>query len=325
MAVNDAGIPSLDAVLHPVTMTRHLRQVLPERWGPIRDIQFQILKRHRTRCTFAISWPGPHGWRMVIGKVFAVDRADVYRAMEAIRRAGFGPDEEFSIPEPLAYIPDLRLLLQEHVPGPRAKQVLVTGSERDRAAAADRAAQWLARFQAIGPRIGEADRVDDLLQTCERWSRGVTDVGGSLAEKATRLGGELEGIARWLRPIELCAGHHHYTGGQILLSERRTATIDWDGYALADPAADAATFVVDLKRIGWKNPSSNEALGQVATFFVMKYFSLVPPAIRVNLPFYAAARCLRLAYNDVEHREAGWCEKAGAMLDEGLRILQRGL
>jgi hypothetical protein len=88
---------------------------------------------------------------------------------------------------------------------------------------------------------------------------------------------------------------------------------------------DAATFVVDLKRIGWKNPASIPGLDQAAGLFLVTYLSRVPAAVRANLPFYAAARCLRLAYKDVDHRGAGWHEKAETMLDEGLRVLQQGL
>src|SRR5919197_1030323 len=66
----------------------------------------------------------------------------------------FGPEQEVSIPEPLAYVPELRLLLQEKVDGPRAKEIFLADDERRRVDASVRSARWLARFHAIAPRSG---------------------------------------------------------------------------------------------------------------------------------------------------------------------------
>jgi aminoglycoside phosphotransferase (APT) family kinase protein len=320
--VRDRGLPGLEAVLDPVLIEQHLRRVLPGEWGPFRDTRSRILRHKKgRRCTFEIAWPGADGWRAVIGKVYPTDRADIYRTMETIRGAGFGPDDEFSIPEPLAYVPELHLLLQEKVHGPRAKQVLMTGSERDRTDAAERAGRWLARFQATAPRIGEADPAEDPLQSAQEWSRGLTEVGGALADRAARLGEQLEVAVRGRRPIEVCAGHGDFRSGQILLAEGRTATVDWDRHDVADPCRDAATFVVGLKRISWKEPDASAMLDRVAEHFLEAYFSWGSPTVRADLPLYEAARCLGEAHKDVRRREAGWAEKASDILDQGLRAL----
>jgi aminoglycoside phosphotransferase (APT) family kinase protein len=318
---SERGIPGLESVLDPVVMEQHLRRVLPDDRGPIRDLRFRILRHKRGRCTFEIAWPGADGWRAVIGKAYATDRADVYRTMETIRAAGFGPDDAFSIPEPLGYVPELHVLLQEKVHGPRAKQVFLTGSERDRTDAAERAGRWLARFQATAPLLGEADPAEDLLQSAQQWSRDLTAVGGPLADKAARLGEQLAAAARGRRPIEFCAGHGDFRSGQILLAERRTVTVDWDRYDAADPCRDVATFVVGLERIAWKIPDASALLDRVAEHFLGAYFSCVSPAVRVNLPLYEAARCLAEAHKDVRRRETGWIGKAPAILDHGLRAL----
>jgi phosphotransferase family enzyme len=323
--VGDPGIPTLEAVFDPVTMRRHLRQALPAAWEPGADIRFQVLKRHRSRCTFEIAWPAAHGWRCLVAKVYATDRSDVYRAMQAIRRAGFGPEGGLSIPEPLAYVPELRLLLQEKVQGPRAKQTLLTGHDADGAAASERCALWLVRFQATAPRWGRPYRLDDHLDAVNQWSQAFADLGGPLADVATRLGEQLNAAARTLRPPDLCAGHGEYTSGQILLAAGRTVTVDWDGFDLADPCRDLAKFLVDLRRIGWKNPGSIPGLDRAAAVFLKTYLSHGRSEVRTNLPFHAAAICLRLAKKDIDHREVRWPEKAAAMLDEGLRVLEHGL
>src|SRR5262249_47558211 len=117
--VNDPGISTLREVLDPMTARAYLGQALPDQAWAIEDIRFQILKHHPgKRCTVEISARTPTGWRDLIGKVYAEDRADVYRAMHEISRTGFGPDETLAIPQPIAYVPPLRLLLQEKIGGP---------------------------------------------------------------------------------------------------------------------------------------------------------------------------------------------------------------
>jgi aminoglycoside phosphotransferase (APT) family kinase protein len=343
-ATSDPGIPTLQAVLGLATMEEHLRRVLSERWGPVAELRIQILKRHRTRCTFEADWADGNVRRSVIGKVYEADRADVYRTMEAIRRAGFGPDDTFSIPEPLAYVPELRLLVLEKVSGPRVKEILLTGADADAVDASERCANWLARFHAVAPRLGESYLVDDALSALEPWTLSFGAAGDVLVDKAKRLREQLEAAAGRLEPAEPCASHGHYSCGQIVVDERhtvavdapmalgltgfevlardRTVAFDWDGYNVADPCRDVARFVVDLKRLAWKTPASGRALDRAAAVFLKNYLSRSRGTTGSNLPFYAATLCFRLASKDIDLDSP---EKAEAMLDEGLRVLEHGL
>src|SRR2546422_8930969 len=112
-SITDPGLATLAAIFDTATLGTSLERALPDSSrGPIQDIRLQVLKHHPgKRCTVEIALRTTTGWSSLIGKVYASDRADVYRAMEQIRRAGFGPEDECSIPEPLAYVPELRLLL----------------------------------------------------------------------------------------------------------------------------------------------------------------------------------------------------------------------
>jgi hypothetical protein len=340
-AVFDPGIPTLHMVLDPVRMAEHLRRVLPGRCGSVREVRTRILKRHRTRCTFEIEWSSDRGSGALIGKVYGKHRGDVFLVMEAVRRAGLGSEGTFSIPEPLAYIPELRLLLLEKIRGPRVKQVLLAASELSRVDVAEGCAEWLARFQAVAPRVGEPYRADDILDSLDEWLQPLAAAGGVLGERARRLREQLDRAARRLAPTEPCASHSEYTCGQVLRSEERTVaedsavalgmlgtemlaserfvTCDWDDYATADPSRDAACFVVDLKRLAWKNPGASAGFHQAADVFLKTYLARCRRGAGRNLPFYAAARCLRLAQKDIGDQEP---EKAANMLDEGLRFLE---
>jgi aminoglycoside phosphotransferase (APT) family kinase protein len=323
--ISDPGIPTLPEVFDPVTWRKHFYQALPADWGAIQNIRFQILKHHPgKRCTFEIALETANGWRYLIGKVYATDRSDVYRAMDEIRRAGFGPEEEFSIPEPLAYVPELRLLLQEKVRGPRAKEVFLTGDESDRAVAAVRSARWLAKFHSVAPRSWRTTDLTDHVNSADRWSQTIAKLGEPFAGQARRLAKRLqEEEAAFANGREFCAGHGSYNCNQIILTDDRTITLDWDSYDVADPCRDVARFIVNLQRLALKYLGSFQALDAAAEAFLKTYTALRPFEITANLSLYRALICLKLAKYEANRPVCTFPEGIEALLHEGLRVLER--
>jgi len=284
----------------------------------------RILKRKiGSRWTLEIGLRTENGWHAVIGKVHATDRSDVYQAMEGIRQAGFGPQDEFSIPQPLAYLPSLRLLVQEKVEGPLAAEVLRATDEGTRAAAAERCARWLARFHAHAPKTGPVFDSCCCLRLIRQRSLRIAELGGRCAEKAIRLLQRLEEAACLLSPVEMRAGHGSYSAAQLILAEGRAAVFDWDGHDVADPARDVGRFLAALRRMALGRLGSIRALDGVAEVFLSTYCAEGQPAVARSLRFYEAAACLKLAEHNVRSSVPRWQEKTEAMLDEGLRVLDR--
>src|SRR5437660_12558302 len=133
-------------------------------WGVPQQVQIQVLRVHpEPHCTFEIVLRTQSGCRRLIGKVYATDHHDVYRLMERLRLAGFGPEAEFSIPQPVAYLPSLHLLLQEKVEATSAEEIFKHRDGRHCAAAAERCARWLAHFQTVAPPSGRISGIERLL------------------------------------------------------------------------------------------------------------------------------------------------------------------
>jgi aminoglycoside phosphotransferase (APT) family kinase protein len=300
-------------------------------------LQLRVLRHHPgKRCVFEIVAPGdrPRAW---IGKVFAVDRADVYRTMEAIRRSGFGAEAEFSIPLPIAYLPELRLLLQEKVAGLPATDLFLAADEAERERIARRCAEWLARFHAAAPLSGPVFDLAQYQLSIERWSQRIDGLGGTLAERAGQLRTQLERALPAICDIGMRTCHGSFTHHQVIVANGRIVTFDWDDHVLADPAYDVARFVIGLRRLAFRSLHSIRSLDRVADVFLdtyrTRYRSALPRGVAssrgtevtANLPFYAAAICFRLAKKDVRHQSEQWTEKAGATLDEGVRILKEGI
>ena len=320
--VSDPGIPTLEKALDPSVLRECLPEVLPSDWGAIRDVRLDVLKHHvGLRCTFEITLGTTSGSYSLIGKVYGEDRSDVYRAMEEIVRAGFGPEEEFAIPRPIGFLAPLRLLLYEKSPGTRAKGLVLSPNAFERVRAAEGCARWLARFHARGPRTGRVVRLKDQLSFLEGCWRSLADLGWPFGDKAGRLFDHLNAAALRLGGIEVCAGHGRYTCGQVLLADVRTVTVDWDTYRVADPSCDVARTLVDLKRLGLKHFGSIDSLDGAAQVFLKAYTAAGRVVVATHLAFQKAAICLERAKRDLEKEAREWSE---AMLDEGLRILKLG-
>ena len=324
---SDPAIPTLAAVLDPAELVKQLSMCeAPRRqWDLSQGVRVIVLKWKRaSRCTFEIALKNASGWEeKLIGKVYAEDRIDIYQTMEELQQAGFGSEQEFGIPCPVAFIAPLRLLLYEEVPGTRARTLIVGPSGTERVNAVERCARWLAHFQAEAPRRGSMFRAQDYLGGLEEW---FLDSGKSelpFAYKAKNLTEQLNAAARHLEGTEMCAGHGTYTCGQVLLTGRRTVTIDWDTFNLTDPSHDVARFLVDLQRMALKYFGSLNALDQAAEVFLKTYANAGGSYDATSLAFYRAAICLERARSDVNKQNPGWRARAEMMLDEGLGLLQR--
>jgi aminoglycoside phosphotransferase (APT) family kinase protein len=324
--VSDPGLAALSEVFNPAALANHLRGVCLGRWngGTVEEARvMRVLKHHSgQRCTLEIGWRGESGWHYLIGKLYREDRPDILAAMERIQQAGFGPQDEFSIPRPLAYLPSLRLFLQEKIEGRGAKEIFKAGNERDRAVAAERCALWLARFHAFGPKVGPIFDLERCLSESRERKRRIAKLGGRFASKTGRLFEWLEEAGAALRPVEMRAGHASYSPAQLILAEGRTVTFDWDGYDVADPARDVARFLAALRRLAVGRLGSIRALDGAAEVFLRTYRAAGPLEMEHNLRFFLADAYLTLVVYDLCRPGARWQEKGEALLDESVRIME---
>jgi len=327
MERSDPGLATLSEVLDPIALVTHLRGVglgLPN-GEVVKEVDLRVL-RHvpGRRCTLEIHARADSGWHVLIGKVYRKDHSDVFGAMQQIQRARFGPDDQYSIPEPFAYLPSLLLLLQERAEGQIAKELFRAGDDARRAEAAERSARWLARFHALAPRTGPVSPPADYLGT-KRMQQCAPEIArrdGSLARKVERLHELLEDAASSLVPVDLCAGHGAFRPDHVILGRDRTVVFDFDTHDVADPARDVARFLVALRRSALEL-GSIRALDEPYRIFLETYLAAGQSGVERNLCFFEAAAYLKRAKRILSREAADGRESAEAMLDEGLRALER--
>ncbi|HYT17152.1 MAG TPA: phosphotransferase [Thermoplasmata archaeon] len=284
-------------------------------------MRLRVLKAHKDRCTFEVSLDTDHGWQSLIGKVHDLDRSDLVGAMQSIVDAGFGPTAEFSIPTPLTYVPSLHVILEEHVPGTPAKEIFLNSSLDEQLATARRCGAWLARYHAGAPRQGRLAEPSELGVQIGYWAQQIRSSGGPLGIKAALLLRKLEAAMPAPGSFEARAGHGSYMPEHVLLSGRRTVTIDFDEYGVADPARDLAWFIVSLERLGLKSRGSVRAHDRSIRVFLEAYRDSGPQDATKHLAFYKAAECLHRAHRDLRKRFPPIPEWSDMMLDEGLSAL----
>jgi len=185
----DEGITTLQEVLNPAVLGRQV-STLPgcASWGTVHDASFRPLKWHKgKRCTLEVSFRTDNGPCQLIAKVYAKDRTDVHQTMDKMWRGQFHQSAQFSIPRPLAYVPSLRLHFEEKLAGKNAKEIFLTGDEKEQMEAAERSAHWLAHFHQWAPRTGEFSSPKAGLARMERWALRFCELGGALSENAQLL------------------------------------------------------------------------------------------------------------------------------------------
>jgi aminoglycoside phosphotransferase (APT) family kinase protein len=296
------------------------RAVSEWHWGAPQEMDIRTLRCHEHhRATFDIAVRTDRGWHALIGKVFATDQGHVFRAMSTMASAGFGVAAMFSIPQPLAYLPTLRVLLEEKVSGSSGKELLLGGTGDEQGAAMDRAGQWLARFHAAAPPIGT---VFDRRPHLEHWAEQVTAGGAGLAERCDLLLRKLAAAAPGPSTTGYRAGHGSYMPGHVLLSSSRTVGIDLDECDVADPGRDVGYFMVACQRIALKQLGALHVFDEVAGRFLSGYAAASGGGAAVaHVPFYRALECLHRARHDIVKRIPARPDWAALMLEEGVRVL----
>lgn len=225
------------------------------------------------------------------GKTFASQRGQkVYEVTRMITSArAFGP--AVTLPEPVAFLPDLKLLLLRAVPGLPIEAALLGGD----VSLAARIATLLHHFHASGLDLA---REHTLTQELDPLELRVTHIGetfpelGNLAASClSRIFERSGNVVHWRnRPV-----HRDFYYDQLLIHEGKLAVLDLDDAAMSEPIVDVANFAAHLTLLGAQKPGRASRLASVKTAFVAQYQLRDPDFDRSLFQFLTAATLLRLA------------------------------
>jgi hypothetical protein len=288
----DPALPQLPALTSPALVAETLAREVYR--APVAVTAAEIV-RHKPgrRCALRydlLVGEGPdRRAERLYGKSFASDRGPrVHRTLQAIAAArACGPD--VALPEPVAYLRALKLLLQRDVGGAPAREALLAGDV------------------ALAARI--ADAVHALHRSDVRLERTH-----ALADELDILRGRVDGLAAAHRPrarrclatLEdaLAAGrfpwrarpiHRDLYHDQIRVRDDGLAVLDLDDAAMSEPAVDVANLVAHLRLLRMQEPAHAEPVRAAAAAFVSRARTLDPALDPTLLTLLERATLLRLA------------------------------
>ncbi|HWQ15796.1 MAG TPA: phosphotransferase, partial [Roseiflexaceae bacterium] len=249
-------------------LARALSPALPEAAAGARVVRARatpLRYRPGRRCTLRLDlWlhdaRGRPFARTLFGKVYhdLAKATSVYREMQLL--AGSAPvrDGRLVVARPAAFLPELRLILQEPVRG-TPLELLLEGM-RDPATAGDRrgwegvvaSAGALAALHTAGLAVERERPIDaELRRFAKRAAQAQAidpQVGGRLAALAGALPAWRARLLEWGE--ELTVVHGDCKHSQCMLTPAGVAVLDFDHVGMADPATDIGSYLATLRQIG---------------------------------------------------------------------------
>ena len=271
---------------------------------PVTVENIEVLKyKPGRRCVLAYQLSSAP--QNVIGKVFRDERGlRLFRLQERLWRGGFGPDapDLIHVSQPLAYIPEMRMLLQERAVG-ETLNALVTEVGNIRLYAR-RSAEGLAKLHETNLATARSDEeplgqylLANELKSLGDFTRDLIEVRPESEETVARLHAALRYWAGQLPALETATPvHRDFYYSQVLFDGVRLTLIDFDLLALGDPAIDVANFLAHLFFMALDRLNDLEALSREAGLFLETYAShcFVDEAFLQRMSFYEAATFFRL-------------------------------
>lgn len=266
--VSDEGLPALPMLVEPAETAALVQSVVRGAGydGATVTSCDPVVVRYKpgSRCTVVVgvdyadgTTPAPPS--PVVLKTHQGDKGQTaWAAMTALwdRQAAWRGSVELA--EPLAYLPDERILAQGPLPEEMTLKELARtafadgrpeGLERLRAELAG-TARALAVLHGSGAAYGRTatfeDEVEEVREVIGRLALSVPELGAA----AEPLLETLEEMARTHPADPIVPAHHDFRPAQVLLHEGTLGFIDFDGASMAEPALDLGRFRAKLRDIG---------------------------------------------------------------------------
>ena len=266
----DDALPALPGLVDPGSAAQFLQPVLREAGHPTATIgacsPHVVRYKPGSRCTIVVDVaylqpssadqpPSP-----VVIKTHQGEEkgARAWAAMNALWERPWAWRDVVRLAEPLAYLPQERILVQGPVPETStlkevARQAIGSADPKQLAQLREelgRTAAALAAIHRSGASLPSAmtfeDELADVIEILDRLTLSVP----GLADAAAPLVSALVSRSLERRPGPMVPAHHDFRPAQVLLHDGGVGFIDFDGACMAEPALDVGRFRAKLRDIG---------------------------------------------------------------------------
>jgi hypothetical protein len=265
----DEALPALAEIVDPEAAAELLQGVLRDAgyddavigWCEPKVVRY----KPGSRCTVVAdiryrAAPGPRRPpERVVLKTHQGDKGQTaWSAMTALWNTPLARGDIVALAEPLAFLPDKRILVQGPIAEDRTLKELARSALEDGSASAIYGLrEALAKTGRALAALHQSGAVYGRRATFEEELAEVTDVVARLSlsipeleEAASPLLHRLGALSRTMPAGAAVPAHHDFRPAQVLLHAGSIGFIDFDGASMAEPALDLGRFRAKLRDIG---------------------------------------------------------------------------
>ncbi len=225
-----------------------------------------------------------------VGKTYDKDQGDnVYRKMRFLLKAGI------SVPKPISYIPELKLIIMETLPGRELKSFVNTSNFP---LLIGNAARSIAGLHRLPVDQGMAEVVSMEVKRC-KFSLEVewfNNENPSLAKRVVKLS---QNIIRELENFDSKTNtyiHGEFDLSQLLVSHNKIWFVDFDKLCISHQATDVGRFLAYLSRLSLRQNGNPCQLAREEEIFLEAYLSLCPDVSKREVFICQAMECLKVFF-----------------------------
>lgn len=297
----DPKLPWLASAIDPESMRRRFAALLRD-LGRAEEIEaFEVVTvRYKpgNHCVFRYEVTTASGRQMFYGKLFPDDGdwlteilSDAYRASQA------RPDLP-RIPQPLAYWPELGLLIQPAVAGGVEFRNYSFDSYQDivaREAWMHQAGISTAALHASQIPGGKLRTFEDELKGLGEYTSMMAKVHPKLEQRYRQTIAELADAARHLKEPAAVSSHGALRTDQFLIQGDHLVMIDMDSFCRSNPARDLGNFLAYMCWKAIRQPEHGAFVERAGQAFLDGYLDAGGEVEDIWLGLYQAASLLKIA------------------------------
>jgi hypothetical protein len=292
---DDPRLPWLAAAVDPAGMRNRFAALLPdaavESCAPT-----PVRYRAGVRCVFRYDVATTTGALVFFGKLLAEGGDQLMATVGALHAASAADTRLPRIPRPLAYWPEIRMLVQPEVAGGAELNDLAFDPAQD----AGLRERWL---RAAGARLaglhaaqvaGSPRTLADDLDELREYVAPMAQADPALAR---RYAAAVERIAERAGDDASppAATHGAFRTDQYLIEGDELVMIDLDGFCWAEPERDLGNFLAYLRWKAIRKPADAALIERAGQVFMEGYRSSAPAPHARRLAIYKADSLLKIA------------------------------
>ena len=321
---------SLDMALDKAHMRRILSPIVEAAQNEtvrIRRLDTEILKQRSKRCVIRYQMELDHpsnSHSTTINLVCKFYRADqleqgrrTFAHMQSLWQLGFGDQaaDGISVPQPLAFIVNLRLLAQEEVPGVPVKELI---KQYHSAEHMRQLARTLVKLHSCRLKPGDPFRMEDHIMRFHPKYQVLAHACPHLANDIEFIVDSALAIERDFSLDTFTPIHGDFHMGQVHTQNGRSWLLDLDAFSFGDPAADLGNLIVLLEGKSRRLPN----VPALIEAFLDEYSKAMDGDILRRVSLYKATTYLRRACKQLRFQLQGWEERAEEMITRGVACIQ---